>query len=198
MSQCLQCGRLYDEDSPQQRLIHRQSHVDTLRGPAIGPYGVTIGRRGALRLRWMKPPQQIRKKHLTDLLLLGELANRETHYDGGVYRDPGLEHLLLAYRARRVVAVVVLDGGGRVLEARWNSDRGFLHLDDTRADAAWRVAFAWCLPRERGHGLAAWMLSTFAAKVGIETAALGWHVPFTNSGEALARRLSPNVIWAAR
>lgn len=146
----------------------------------------------------MRPPRRMPKAQLTDLIVLGHVANRETKFDAGVYRDPELDHLLLVYRSSRVVAMSVLDDGGPVEQRRWSPTAGLAGGEGARSTVPWRISFVWCLPSAQKRGLATWMLTAFGARVRIGASDFGWHEPFSAGGEALARRVSPRVVWTYR
>lgn len=163
----------------------------------LRPYGELVASRDAIVLRWRKPKLDTSLEQLRGFLRVGEVANRETRFDGGVFRDPDNDHLLLAYEAGRVVAMAVLEPERRVAEARWMPQR-FAHVDDINGTAPWVVCFVWSLRQRRQQGLATWMLKSFAQYLSCEVSDFGWEVPFSPAGEQLARKLSPERLLAGR
>jgi hypothetical protein len=191
---CSECGLVFDETAPASRRRHGEFHDDRLRGPLIPRYGVLLARRRRLEARWVRPALRDSRTRLRSLLRVASAANRETAFDGGVYRDPEADHVLLVYRSRRVVAMAVIDWGGPCIKVLWASAR----QTTVTTRAPWRVCHVWCLPALRQRGVARWMIAAFADRLGIATSDLGWHTPFSPAGAALAASLSREFYWAAR
>ncbi len=61
--------------------------------------------------------------------------------------------------------------------------------------SSWTVETIWVHAGWQGHGLAKRLLDVAAAQVGQPIESLGWHRPFTPSGEAFVRRWCPEGIW---
>ncbi len=61
----------------------------------------------------------------------------------------------------------------------------------------WTVCMGWVLKRHRGAGLGQALVNVAIANLGCSMEEIAWYPPFTDSGEALARKFCPEVFYIA-
>jgi ribosomal protein S18 acetylase RimI-like enzyme len=138
---------------------------------------------------------------------LSRVGNRdeETKYDNLVYDSYFLsgkpEYAVVAVRAGYACGLLVLWKGGYTRKRDWTllfqNPTGV--KSDLRADPErWIITFIWVAKELRRQGVATRLVRAASKWSGLQAEEFGWHTPFSKSGLALARIISPQSIVTAR
>jgi hypothetical protein len=136
---------------------------------------------------------------------LGRVANREMHYDGGIYHyyDPPDERAIQLY-------VYVADGRAKgllLLERRttvWRCTWPILGevtpscIEQPEISWMWSVGFIWVHSSLRHSGTGKRFFEQSLAHTGTSIEQVGWYTPLSQNGEAFVRRLCPSVFYVAK
>jgi GNAT superfamily N-acetyltransferase len=119
--------------------------------------------------------------------------DEETNYDNLVYDSYFLsgkpEYAVVAVRAGYACGLLVLWKGGYTRGVK----------SDLRADPErWIITFIWVAKELRRQGVATRLVRAASRWSGLQAEEFGWHTPFSKSGLALARIISPQSIVTAR
>ena len=205
MSARCECGLVYLPDHPPDVRYHRRVHDAWEHGVKIGPLQSdrVVAHRAGIEVLVVAPDAPRAQRHRARLV--GSTANKETHYDFGVYseymrHERGYStHVFLARETDRAVGVVVTRARGSFSRTTWSDDGT---PDDSAARPCdtgdrWTVDFAWTHRRHRRRGIATLLIRTAASHFAVHVHDLAWGAPFEPGGEALARQLCPEVLYLA-
>jgi GNAT superfamily N-acetyltransferase len=161
------------------------------RGVPIPPLGsdrviLSTGQREILVVTPDAAQWQVTRAHR-----VGAVANEETRFDC-VYpaRLPeNTTHAFIVRDANRAIGIAVLKS--RLCSGcTW---QGSVRGEEKRL---WTVTFVWVLESQRRRGIAKTLVGAVAEYFGVGLDEIGWLLPFTASGEHLAKGCCPKALWA--
>lgn len=144
------------------------------------------------------------RKFIWELSRVGS-RDEETNYDNFVYDSYFLngkpEYAVVAVRAGYACGLLVLWKGGYTRKRDWTllfqkptGLRSDLQADPER----WIITFIWVAKELRRQGVATRLVRAASRWSGLQAEEFGWYTPFSKSGLALARIISPQSIVTAR
>jgi len=130
-------------------------------------------------------------------------ANREMHYDGGIYRyyDPPDEReiqMFLYVRASRVAGMCLVEKRTTVWRCTWNGDETPVCVEQPLKAWMWSVGFVWVRKLCRNNGIASTLFSEAKRVLNCGDDDIGWYTPFSKDGKALVRHLYPTYFFVAK
>lgn len=195
---CEVCGMSFAPDYGPDMREHRRYHEEYVNGVKLQPlrndqvlYDVD-----GFRVTHVPPTAPVVHRRRAERV--GRRANRETHYDFGVYQagseanaDYNIQ-VFIGHRQERGVALLVLSRRRHGWRATWTDYD--LHRPPkkiTERREGWTVDFVWVLPKHRGQGLASRLLLVATAWAGASVTELAWQTPFEDAGARFVRRHCP-------
>lgn len=201
---CPVCGMGYVPDIPDNVREHRKYHDRVVKGlPARSAKSDRIvWTQGDLRITVVNQLSPLAQRCRAEKI--ARLANRETHYDFGIYHANKLlnernVHVFLLYSKNRAIGLLVARRCEHIWRAHWSEiDAGGKPEKLTDQPPMWSINMVWVLQRHRGARLGRTLVDVAVAHLGETLKTIGWYTPFTESGKALARRCCPEVIYIAK
>ena len=134
---------------------------------------------------------------------LSTCANREMHYDGGIYRscDPPDErqiHLFIYSRADRAIGLLIFELRTSVWRCVWDAANIPKCIESPGHSPMWSVGFIWVQRQNRKKGLSKKVLLLAQQIIGLKNGEFGWYTPFTRDGKAFVRKLCPIEFFVAK
>lgn len=205
MSGACECGLAYAADYAPDVRYHRGVHDAWEHGVKLSPLQSdrVVAHRAEIEVLVVAPGAPRPQRHRAQLA--GSTANKEMHYDFGVYSEfEGDErgyatHAFLARVGGRAVGLVVLRQRQSLWRTTWRED-GTPNRDAALVSETahcWTVDFAWTHREHRRQGIATLVVRAAAAYLGVAVEDLAWGTPFEPEGQALARQLCPDVLYVA-
>lgn len=201
---CPECGFGYVRGIRSNSRQHHVFHDETLQG-------VPVGALRSGKVVWSSPEASVLvvtprspKLERIQARKLARLANREMHYDFGIYseHEPTDErdlHLFLCAITDRLVGLMTFERRGHIWRANWpDYDRGERDPPRVESEPIWSLGFAWVHSAHRGLGIAHSMFDKAVQYLQVDKASVGLYTPFTVDGERLARSLFPVEFLVAR
>jgi hypothetical protein len=187
--------RNFDDEGYEKRLV-----IDESRGPRI-----TALRRLPIAGHSSGFLIHIADKHLPfvyrrKLAYVARVASRSTGYPcafDGTLPDTSLRLFVAAKNSRVIaMAITVLEAESWFWKLGWSSN-GSLTLQENNPTPGTHVTVSrvWTASTHRRQGVATGLVRFAAQHLQCNTADLAWEIPFTPSGAAIARRLSPSYVW---
>jgi ribosomal protein S18 acetylase RimI-like enzyme len=188
--------------------LHRSVHDQYLYGAPAKPLkdDEVVAEADGVQIILVRPTALAAQRKRVEKI--GYVANREMHYDTGVYHATEREyhrdsdvHALLALREGRVIAMVLLGRRKSIYKGFWNDTEPPSPLPAQRVETEgnrWTVCFVWVLPKFRRSGLARKLVEEASRFCGVPVQELCWYWPFSDAGAQLAHRLCPKDIWLAQ
>jgi ribosomal protein S18 acetylase RimI-like enzyme len=201
---CAECDMAYDEDVPGDRREHRKHHDTVVNG---------LPRRRLRTERVISEDSSARLlvvRHRTAALSerrraqrVAQLANRDTRFDFAAYhagdsdedRDP---HVFLLEVNDRFVGLLVAERREYVQRFTWEEYGEPTGGPLPKADPVWSICMLWIHAKYRRQGFAVLLVTRAIRFLGTSLSTTGWYTPFTDSGEALARKLCPDSFLVAK
>jgi hypothetical protein len=134
---------------------------------------------------------------------ISRCANREMHYDFGIYRyyDPPDERqvqIFLFVRNSRAVGMCLIEKRTTVWRCTWNANKTPICIEQPEKTSMWSVGFIWVHSQHR-HAKIAYMLIKEAKRIlNLGQDDIGWYTPFSADGEVFVRRLYPTHFYVAK
>ncbi len=100
-------------------------------------------------------------------------------------------HLFILHYKSRGIGLFVIKKKA-CIEAKWENDR--LVSTHVITEPIWIVDMVWIVSSQRHKGIAKNTINAIAKHFGVQANSLGWSTPFTESGEYLAKSISPKNI----
>lgn len=136
---------------------------------------------------------------------LGRVANREMHYDGGIYHhydQPNeLATQLYVYITNgRAKGLFILEKRTTIWRCTWPlpGESSPSCVEKPEISWMWSVGFIWLHSSLRHSGIGKLVFEQSLAHAGIPIEQVGWYTPFSQSGEAFVRRFCPSVFYVAK
>ena len=190
---CDICDFVYAEDSSSDRRLHRQRHDEHVNGVRWKHTDreIIIHNDGGFRIVSVTPsaPQFLK----TRAGKIGARANRDTHFDFGVYDESEqTAHALIGVLRERVISIAVLRPTSEVRKWSWDEFDGRIDpkQNHTKANIL-GCCFLWVLSANRGSGVAQTTADVAVAYSGVPSESFPWMPPFTELGEGFLRRYCP-------
>jgi ribosomal protein S18 acetylase RimI-like enzyme len=183
---------LYAEDSSDDRHLHRTFHDEIVNGiPARDlKSDQTIWRQGENRIivvdDFSPKPQRVRAARV------GTAANREMHYDFGVYNeferpDEREIHLFLFISSSRFVGLSILEKHSAICHYTWEEYDKYVQKELEEKKPMWSLSFIWVHKKHRRRGIARILLAEATRYLGVRIGDVGVYTPFSDDGEAFVR-----------
>ena len=202
MITCHLCGITFSEGNNEDLRLHRAYHNEVLNGVAARPLGTdeVVWSGADDRITVVTPlspkAQRVRARKVA------QLANRETHYDFGLYHedeppDERQMHLFLYYRRSRIVGLAILENRVHVWRCTWD-EYATGRCRELDVGPIWSLVFIWVLSRHRRGGVARKLFDEAIRfrKTAVEN--VGFYTEFTPHGEAFVRALHPRQFLIAK
>ena len=130
-------------------------------------------------------------------------ANRELHYDVGIYRytDPPDErelHIFLYIRAERAVGMLLFEKRTTVWRCTWNGVERPNCISQPERGPMWSIGFVWVLTQYRHTGIAYRLFEKAKKELRLDRDDVGWYTPFSQDGEVFVRRSYPTYFFVAK
>lgn len=182
--------------------MHRQRHDAMINGVRTPPLKSDqfIVADGGFSVSLVTPRSYLAQRIRAEKV--ARLGKREMGYDFSAFTrfDPNDQydaHVFLGHKAGRAIGLLVLRSRPVVRHFTWID--GSKRIDTGEREFApsrrWTVDFVWLHPSHRRQGLAIQLLNTAAAYMCIDVQQFAWTTPFSEAGEQLARRLSPQSFF---
>jgi GNAT superfamily N-acetyltransferase len=138
---------------------------------------------------------------------VGWQGNRETRYDFGVYDRyssgpskhgfPTYEMTAcLARQNGRGIGIAVLQHFTHCASLTWADFDARVRDVEFKPLPCWTVSYVWTHRSHRRRGVASLLVRSAADYLRVPLASVAWLTPFKEGGEALARRLTPDMLHA--
>ena len=202
--QCKVCGMGYVPEIPDDSREHRKYHDAVVNGLRVCPLknDVTIWSQGDVRITVAKQLSPLAQRRRVEKV--ARLANRETHYNFGLYcaGEPANEldtHAFVLYKGKRAVGLLLADKRDRVWKAYW-ADWGIGKKPEevTGSSPIWSIGFVWVIKHLRRQELATTIVNEAVTYLGCSCETVGWYTPFTELGEHLVRSCCPDMFYIAK
>lgn len=193
------------KESPEDRRVHQVYHDAATNGiPGAPLKSEKVIWRQRQNDEWIvlvtptsPKPERIRARKVA------QLANREMHYDFGIYHEnepPDSRNLhLFLYGVRdRLVGLAIFERRDHVCRASWEEyDRRDLK-ELVLAPPIWSFGFAWVHRKYRRQGIARRLFEEAVRFLNVTPESVGLYAPFSEEGEKLARTLFPSGFLVAK
>ena len=201
---CAGCGMDYVESHAPDLRHHRSFHRQvSLKWPPTRSEPVTM-RDGDFRIIAVETlaPMWLRKR----VQGIAWRANREMRYDAGIYFPESTHvmgtHAFVAVQGNEVAGLLVIEERSHIARVTWEqfSASEEITADQTEAEQ-WTIGFAWVRDSFRRRGVATRLVNSAAKYLEMAPKDFAWFIPFTEAGEALARRVSAGSLligWGDR
>ncbi len=135
----------------------------------------------------------------TDDYVASVLASFESTTANGIELcTSGGNHLFVARQRKEAVGLVVMSRHQSLWRTSWD-ESGRPNLDTlelvSRAANCWAADFVWTRREKRYQGIAASLIRTAAAHLGVAVQEIAFRGPFTPSGAGSLRRLCPTTVY---
>lgn len=193
----------YVKESPEDRKLHRVYHDEIVNGVPAPPVKsekvIWHDNHGRIVLVTPFSPmaQRVRARKV------GRVANRETHYDFGLYNenerpDERNLHLFLYCCGSRAVGLAILEKRTHVCHYTWEEyDRKEQKTLEEKTPV-WSLGFIWAHRKHRRAGIARRLFHEALRFLGIAQESVGVYTPFSTDGERFARSLFPQGFLIAK
>jgi hypothetical protein len=198
---CPECGFLYVESSPSDRQLHSREHdkiVNGLRLLSLRKCKVVWAQdsRAVVVINCESPRYQKLLAQKVSIVAAGEVGYSGVAYAASEPPDKRRIHLFLGVSADRALAYLCFECRYQVWQCSWQEyDNGMTHLLDDRW--MWSIGYVWVSKGNRRKGWLRDLLSAASDHLGFRND-FGWYTPFSEMGEAAARRLCPKGIFIAK
>jgi hypothetical protein len=198
---CSECDMAYVELLASDRRLHRRVHDEVVNGlhrTALRNCKVVwrCDSRSVVVINSESPRVHRRLAQEVSLVAAGDVDFSGVAYCADERPDDRKIHLFLGVEDERAQAYACLEQRGHVWQCTWTEyDAGVTHPLDNRT--MWSIGYAWV---SRGNRRTGWIRAiTAAARSHLGCGNdLGWYTPFTEAGEAVARKLCPSGIFIAK
>ncbi len=113
-------------------------------------------------------------------------------YDGAD-TDYDLRLYLVADKSN-AIAMILTSLESYYWQLAWNPSGAIeLLANNALQRQGFKIARVWVAADYRRQGIMNWLVPVTANHLGVEIAQLGWELPFTDSGAALVRKVSPST-----
>jgi ribosomal protein S18 acetylase RimI-like enzyme len=136
--------------------------------------------------------------------LVGQVANRELHSDGGLYyeNEPSDDrdmHLFIYCVHDRAVGLVILEKRDHVCQYSWAEWDAKVQKSLPKVPVPiWSLGIAWTHKKHRRRGLARTLFREACAFLETELDAVGVYTPLSPEGEVFARSIFPQIFLIAK
>lgn len=200
---CRECGMRYAMEYPADQRAHRIHHDAVMNGVPRPPVKTekVIWRWEHHRIILVTPLSP--KTERVRARKVARLANREMHYDFGIYYEgEGLDsrdrHLFLYGVDNRLVGLAILERRDHICRVTWEEyDRGN-DEDLEPAPPVWSLGFVWVHLSCRRQGIARRLFEEGFSYLGLSREMVGVRTPFSEEGEKFARALFPTGFLLAK
>jgi hypothetical protein len=201
--QCAECGLNYVEALADDRRKHRLYHGESVDGLQRHPLPTDV-------IIWRSETKRIlvvtslsswpQRRRAQDLSLL---AARDMPFSGVAYNandapDERNLHIFIGAESLRLVAYLAFEKRthiGRCTWPQWSAGE-VRELSDHAP--MWSVGVVWVCRARRRQGWVRRLLLAATSHLGVLPDHYGWFTPFSESGEAVARSLCPEVFFIAK
>ncbi|NGZ96947.1 MAG: hypothetical protein CV089_12640 [Nitrospira sp. WS110] len=208
MTRCAKCRLGYSPEVPADRRLHRKIHDEAV-------FGVPGTIRRMDKVIWSDAFRKITVvRHRTASLAernraerVAQWARQDTDFDFAAYHardsDDGRDaHVSLLHEADRIVGFLVMERRDFTRKLTWSewddpTAKG-PYSEMTRGAEMWSIGMIWVHVKHRRQGLATLLISQAMKSLGTEMEEVGWYTPFTESSQALARKLCPTDFFVAK
>jgi hypothetical protein len=186
----------YVRESSDDRKVHRIRHDKVVNGVPVPPAKSekVIWSDGGDRIVVVTPlspkTQRVRAEKVA------WAANREMHYDFGIYHESELPdsrnlHLFIYCRGSRAVGLAILERRNHICHYTWEE---FDRREQKRLEKAapiWSLGFAWVHRNYRSMRIARTLFDQATRFFGVGPENVGVYTPFSDEGKRFARSLFP-------
>jgi hypothetical protein len=198
---CLECDLRFVESLASDRRLHHRVHDEIVNGPRRSglrscPATWKSGSRSVVAINGQSRRAHRRIAQEVTLVAAGDVEFSGVAYSADEQPDNRQIHLFLGVEADRAQAYVCFERRSHIWQCTWSEyEAGVAHPVD--AQPMWSIGYAWVSRADRRTG---WMRAIVAAAANHLhfDGNFGWHTPFTDAGEALARALCPSGIFIAK
>jgi hypothetical protein len=204
MPQCPDCGLGYVPSFPSDARYHRRYHDKRVNGPQYKPLATdhTVWHPGGDRVTVVTPlsPHVQRKRaERVSLLAAPDVPFSFISYCADELPDDRNLHLFLGFSQDRAISFAKIEKRRHVWFRTWEQFDSHDPIERLAGHAPiWSVGFLWVCRSRRRQGWARRLLLEAAGFLSVNIDELGWYTPFTEAGEALARRLCPAGLFVAK
>ncbi len=201
--QCPKCGMCYVPGLPEDESEHKVYCDLIVNGPSTQLVEDThiVWREGEDQVIIVtdSSPEALRKiAH--DLSIC---ANRDMHYDGGIYHscDPPDERqiqLFIYARANRGIGLLIFERRSTVWRCIWRGTDTPKCEEMPKRSPMWSIGFVWVREQFRKTGVTHRLLFEAQRVLKLSNGEFGWYTPFSKDGEAFVRRLYPTEFFVAK
>ena len=193
------CGFSYVRGLAEDEALHRKIHSEYFIGPSVPSVLKTpvLGEIDGYAVHVVdgRSPFDTRRKiaHVA-MVAHRSMSAYPAGYDGTVTEDN--QRLYVLVERRRVIGFVLSARDTRFWRLRW-SEGGLVELLDRNASihVGHKIGRVWIAAKFQRRGLAKRLLLVASAHLGMGISEMAWEVPFTASGSALVRSVSPSTFF---
>jgi hypothetical protein len=202
--QCPDCGLGYSPSYANDVRYHRRYHDARINGARYKPLATdhTVWCVGGDRVTVVTPfsPYVQRKSaERVSLLAAPDVPFSFVSYCAAESPDERDLHLFLGFSQDRAISFAKIEKRSHVWCLTWEQFDSHAPVERLAGHAPiWSVGFLWVCRSRRHQGYARRFLLEATRFLGVNINEIGWHTPFTESGEALARRLCPTSLFGAK
>jgi ribosomal protein S18 acetylase RimI-like enzyme len=200
---CPKCQMAYDEDSPDDRRLHRTYHDEIVNG-------IPVRQLNSDETIWQQNKDSIivvnafsPRAQRIRAAKVGRVANLEMHYDFGVYSehegpDDREIHLFLYCSVNRAVGLSILENRSSIWRYTWEEYDKNIEKTLEKGEPIWSLGFTWVHNKHHRHGIAKILLMEATRYLGVRISDIGLYTPLSDDGEAFARSIFPESFFIAK
>ena len=200
---CPDCGLGYVPDVFEDTRFHKKYHDEIVNGlPAKrAKNDRIIWEDSPLRITLVNYNSPLSQKKRAEMVAI--IARKDTPFDFASYHasepfDDRNVHVFLLYLHNRIIGLTVIEKRSNIWKCTWKQYESREPEILTSHPSIWSIGFVWIHRRYRRKGLARQIVKEAASFLATDMQSIGWYTGFTESGEALIRRLCPDHFYIAR
>ena len=193
----------YSKDSPEDRWLHRTYHDEIVNEVPARQLKSDkeiwrLGENSIIVVNALSPKAQ---RNLATKV--GSAANKEMHYDFGVYDaderpDDREIHLFVFRSGDRATGLAILEKHTGVCHYTWGEYDQRLQKKFKEQEPIWSLVFIWALKKYRRRRIAQILLVEAVGYLGVRINDIGLYTPFSDDGEAFLRSIFPEGFLIAK
>jgi len=156
-----------------------------------GHYRITV-------VNFLSPMIQKKRAQEAGLLTLREIDGVGAPYCAAEELDDRFVHIFLLYFQNRITGFLIIEYRSHINKYSWEEYDKRVNKDLIEQSPIWSVGMVWIHKHHRRKGLSRPFIIEATAHLGTDLQSVGWYTPFSESGEAMVRRLCPGHFLIAK